>query len=152
MTLNTPAAISEAFDDVRTIAQCFNEPWWLIGSAGAHIAGADVGPVKDIDLLVSAQDADALCDQWREFLLPAAAAHPQFRSNPFYRFQRALVVETMANFEIRIDGVWTPIVIHTRENHNGLYAPTLNEQISILRRMNRAKDAPRIAALEALLR
>ena len=57
----------------------------------------------------------------------------------------------MAAFELKTpDGAWLAIEPKTRVRYGDLYAPAVSEQIEILRLMNRPKDAPRIAALEAL--
>ncbi len=144
-------ALRETLLELKAVSADFQDEWKLIGSAAAHIAGADVGDIHDVDLVLSPFDARALALRWKARLLPPPPPHAQFRSDPFYRFDGPLTVEAMANFEINIAGDWRPVDLKTRLAIDGLFVPDVEEQIALLKLMGRAKDAPRIEALEALL-
>lgn len=144
-------ALKDTLDDIRRATIEFRDDWWIIGSAAAHLAGAETGAVQDVDLLLSAHDAESLKGVWRSAVLPAPPPHRQFRSNPFYRFQRALVVEAMANFEINTVAGWRPVRLRSRRVINGLAITEPAEQIELMTRMGRRKDEPRIAALKRLI-
>ena len=132
-------------------SRVFQDRWHVIGSAAGHLAGADVGAINDIDLMLSIRDIKALKDHWRD--VPTGPPEPsdQFRSDIFYRFETPLPIEAMAAFELKAPGgAWMAIEPKTRIRYGNIYAPAVSEQIEILRLMNRPKDAARIAALEAL--
>ena len=149
MTKNNPGALERSLSMIAEAAPFFEDPWRVIGSAAGYLAGADVGDINDIDLLLSIRDIKALKECWRD--IPAGPPVPseQFRSALFHRFETPLPVEAMADFELKTPGgAWLAIKPKTRVRHGTLYAPDVAEQIDILRLMNRPKDAPRIAALE----
>ena len=146
---NLPA-LRDTLADIRAAAASFQDDWHVLGSAAAHLAGAETGPVADIDLLLSARDAGALAELWADCRQPTPPPSAQFRSDPFYRFQRALPVEAMANFEMLVDGRWRAVAFATRMPVDGLFIPSPAEQIAVLQQMGREKDQPRIAALAAL--
>ena len=57
----------------------------------------------------------------------------------------------MAAFELKLpSGEWAHIEPKTRKQFGEMFAPEIDEQISLLKLMNRPKDAPRIAALMRL--
>ncbi len=146
----------EAFDQslalVAEAAKVFQDDWILIGSAAAKIAGADVGHINDIDLLLSERDIHALKNHWRGKRVLPAAPSDQFRSRLFYRFEAPLPIEAMAEFEIKHPtGEWMRIEPKSRKQYGALFAPAVSEQIDILKLMDRPKDAPRIEALTRLI-
>lgn len=152
MTGNNPRDLEHALSMIAEAARGFKDPWHIIGSAAAHLAGADAGVINDIDLLLSIRDTKALREQWPGAPVAPPVASDQFRSKIFYRFATPLPIEAMAAFELRTrNGDWLAITPKTRVRHGDLYAPDIAEQIAILRLMDRPKDAPRIAALERLL-
>ena len=145
-------ALEQSFSIIAEAARGFKDPWHIIGSAAAHVAGAEVGKINDIDLLLSIRDIEMLREKWPEIPAGPPVASDQFRSEIFYRFETPMPVAAMAAFELRArDGDWVAIAPKTRIRHGDLYAPDIAEQIAILRLMGRAKDAPRIAALQRLL-
>jgi hypothetical protein len=144
-------ALQKTLADIKMVASRFQDAWWVIGSAAAHLAGADAGAVQDVDLLLSARDARLLTAKWQDRLLPPPAPSTQFRSDPFYRFDGPLAVEAMANFEMNVRGAWRAITPETCIEIDGVPVPNVDEQIRLLRMMDRIKDQPRIKALEALL-
>ena len=145
-----------AFDQslalIADAASIFLDDWMLIGSAAAKLAGANVGPINDIDLLLSTRDNHALKTHWRSRSILPAPPSEQFRSAIFHRFSAPLPIETMSDFALRTgDGNWQQISPQTRVKYGNMFAPNINEQIAILQLMGRPKDARRIAALKNLI-
>lgn len=137
----------------RSLAQC-DDPWWLLGSAAAALSGADVGPVRDIDVLVSARDAERLMTAfgWQDVSEGGTAL---YRSAPFLRPTLGPVpVEIMANYELCHLDEWRPVWPDTRHAIEAgscvVFVPSITEQIDILRRLGREKDTQRIWALETI--
>ena len=48
--------LAAALDLVAGVAPQFEDEWWIIGSAAAALAGADILDVADVDLLLSERD------------------------------------------------------------------------------------------------
>lgn len=131
------------------------EPWYLIGSAAASLAGADVS-VADLDVLASADDAARLENQWRDLrdLVYAPAGADLFRSR-FARFRfPGLPVEVMGGLELDRGDGWRPVQVHeaTSVSVAGFTVPipTVAEQIRILESFGRPKDLQRAALLRSL--
>lgn len=151
MSESGPGDLERSLSMIAEASRAFKDPWHIIGSAAGHLAGADVGAINDIDLMLSIRDIKALKDHWRDVPTGPPAPSDQFRSKIFYCFETPLPVEAMAAFELKAPGGgWMAIEPKTRVRYGNLYAPAVSEQIEILRLMNRPKDTPRIAALEAL--
>ena len=149
--MDNDAAFQQSLALIAEAAPLLRDNWILIGSAAAKLAGADVGDINDIDLLLSARDNHALKEHWRDWQILPATPSKQFRSAFFYRFDTPLPIEAMAGFELRmLQGNWKRIKPQTRVQYGDMFAPDINEQIAILKLMNRPKDAPRIKALERL--
>lgn len=143
--------LAAALDQIADAASDFAEPWWIIGSVAAALAGADVGTIRDVDLLLSPADGAALGDRWRDRRLPDPPASRKFRSGFFARFASpGLPIEAMGDFEIEVAGVWRRVAPATRVLAKRAYIPSADEQIELLAAMGRPKDAPRIRALRAL--
>jgi hypothetical protein len=142
--------LGETLREIARKATEFDDDWWIIGSAAAHLVGADVGEIQDIDLLLSERDALHLLQQWPP---PAPGGGPtdQFRSRVFAHFDHLpLPVEIMAGFELRLAGAWRMIAPKTRMRSGEIFTPSVAEQIELLQMMNRKKDQPRIMALQSL--
>lgn len=134
---------------IADAAPVFKDDWFLIGSAAAYVAGAAVENIEDIDLLLSRRDIGALKSLWAGRRADPPSPSDQFRSAVFYRFDAPLPIEAMADFEMRLpSGGWMKVRPKTRRAHGGLFAPSAEEQIALLKIMGREKDAPRIAALK----
>src|SRR5438132_9852290 len=52
--------LDPALAEVAALASGARDRWWVIGSAAAALLGAATGPVRDIDLLMSARDCARL--------------------------------------------------------------------------------------------
>lgn len=137
---------------IADAAPDFADEWWVIGSAAAALAGAEVADVRDVDLLLSERDAKALLLRWKD--APRHIIEPSeiFRSATFARFGNApLPIEALGGFEMRVRDQWRAVRPLTRIRHGDMFAPSIAEQIALYEAMNRKKDLARIAALSARL-
>lgn len=144
--------IAEAVPQLRRLCR---DPWHLIGSAAARLAGADV-TVADLDLLTTAEDAARLADAWRDRREPAyePAGADRFRSH-FGRFRfAAMPVEVMGALELHAEQGWEPVTVgetmSVRVAGVDVPVPSVAEQIRILESFGRPKDLHRAALLRAL--
>ena len=144
--------IAEAVPELQRLCR---DPWQVIGSAAAWLAGADVS-VADLDLLTSADDAARLAEAWRErreaTYEPAGAE--RFRSH-FARFRfTAMPVEAMGALELHTADGWEPVTVRdtvlVRVAGHAVPIPSVPEQIRILESFGRPKDLHRAALLRAL--
>lgn len=144
--------LQEALPDLQRLCV---DPWVLIGSAAARLAGADVA-VADIDVLTSAGDADRLIEHWRarreSHFEPAGAA--RFRSR-FARFRfTGLPLEVMGGLQLHDTQGWVPVLAGetTLVAFGGMRIPLprVAEQIRILESFGRPKDLQRAVLLRAL--
>ncbi len=145
----------------RTLAVCVPElerhcadPWVVIGSAAAWLAGAEV-TVADVDVLTSVRDARALIDHWQACLLGTDTLKDgdRFRSQ-FARFEFPATVEVMGGLELATTDGWKAVrveAIQTIEIDDvSVPIPTLAEQIRLLESFGRAKDKERAERLKQL--
>lgn len=132
-----------------------HDPWTLIGSAAARLAGAEVA-VADLDVLTSVRDADALIEHWRarqdETWVPPSAG--RFRSR-FARFLfPGLPVEVMGGLDLCGERGWEPVrigeVVTVDVAGLAVPIPALAEQIRVLESFGRPKDLQRAARLKQL--
>ncbi len=142
--------LGRTLDLVAEAVGGLQQPWWIIGSAAAVLAGLDE-QAADVDLLASEADACRLLDAWGAEAEPPSPS-PLFASTVFARITLApLPIEVMAGTRVRGD----PLVPRTRLavpwGDRRLYIPDPAEQIAILRRFGRDKDVRRAERLEALL-
>jgi hypothetical protein len=131
------------------------DPWVVIGSAAACLAGADV-TVADLDVLTSVRDADTLIGQWRARLdeTHAPAGAERFRSR-FARFLfPGLPVEVMGGLELCGEHGWAPVrigaVVTCEVAGIAVPIPAVAEQVRILESFGRPKDHRRAAWLKHL--
>lgn len=145
--------LTAALEEIAEAAADFTDQWWIIGSAAAALAGADVGAIGDVDLLLSSADGAALAARWTDRRLPDPPASAQFRSGFFARFRSpGLPIEAMGDFEIEIAGHWRRVAPATRVPAGRVFIPSVGEQMTIFAAMDRLKDAARVAALRKLQR
>ncbi|WP_266171151.1 hypothetical protein [Dyella subtropica] len=131
------------------------DPWHLIGSAAACLAGVDV-TVADLDVLTSVSDAKRLLEHWqshREAVYAPAGAE-RFRSH-FARFRfPGLPVEVMGGLELNTGQGWRAVdvgeTVMVRVAGLDVPMPSVAEQIRILESFGRPKDLQRAALLRAL--
>jgi hypothetical protein len=131
------------------------DPWMIIGSVAAALAGADVA-VADLDVLTSIDDAERLKILWKSRLNTSyePAGAKLFRSH-FARFDFSpMPVEVMGGLELYGAGAWRPVQIHeiVHVTCAGVQVPipAPSEQIRMLERFARPKDLLRTELLRAL--
>ena len=142
--------LAQTLDIVAEAASLLQQPWWIIGSTAAFLAGLNE-PVADVDLLTSEADASRLLHSWGAEPQPPSPT-PLFASTVFARIALApLPIEVMAGTRVRGE----PLVPRTRVavpwGDSRVYIPALAEQIAILRGFGRDKDLRRAERLEAIL-
>lgn len=152
MTAQWRPRLAEALDRIVEAAPAFEDEWWIVGSAAAALAGAEIAEVRDVDLLLSENDAHRLADLWSDKPKSAADESSQFRSAAFWRFESGpFAIEAMGGFEMKVRGEWRKIRPLTRIARGDVFTPSIAEQIALLEVMGRDKDAARISALRAAL-
>jgi hypothetical protein len=130
------------------------DPWVVIGSAAARLAGAEV-TVADVDVLTSARDARALASHWQARLLATEAAKDadRFRSQ-FARFDFPVPVEVMGDLELASPDGWAAVRVEATRTVQidgvGVPIPTLAEQLRLLEAFGRPKDRERAERLRRL--
>jgi hypothetical protein len=145
----------------RTLAACVPElrrhcldPWVVIGSAAARLAGAEV-TVADVDVLTSVRDARSLVGHWHARLLTTEASKDgdRFRSQ-FARFDFPVEVEVMGGLELASPDGWNAVRVGATVtvDIDGLAVPVpaLAEQVRLLESFDRPKDRERAARLRRL--
>ncbi|SEJ48596.1 hypothetical protein [Frateuria terrea] len=145
----------------QTLAACVPElrrrcsdPWAVIGSAAAWLAGADV-EVADVDVLTSARDARSLVRHWQGRLLDTAGLKDadRFRSH-FARFDFPLPVEVMGDLEVARPEGWRRVHVGATTlvqiDRLSVPIPTLDEQLRLLECFGRPKDRLRAGLLTHL--
>jgi hypothetical protein len=153
----TPAfhhALDADLDELARVMRCFEEEWWIIGSAAIRLAGvADLDP-NDIDILVSAEGASKLSAMLGSTPL-TMPAHERFHSDIFFR--RLLIgrdMEVMGGFSVRSETGWRPFwPRETRRiaiSDGELRIPANADLKRMCQLFGRPKDIARIAALDAL--
>ena len=154
--IDTAAALREALiASVPDLHRYCRDPWTLIGSGAAWLAGARV-TVADLDVLTSARDAETLAGHWRTRLdtTTASAGAERFRSR-FARFVfPGLAVEIMGGLEVSGDAGWEPVTVGeiVTVDVAGMRVPipAVEEQIRVLESFGRPKDRQRAALLKSL--
>lgn len=134
------------------LLQNAQDDWWIIGSAAIALHGVDVGPVNDIDILVSLRDAQAL-RKATGATNQASTGSNRFRSEVFLRLAfGGIPLEIMAGFAANYQGRWQAIQPASRQTFKlgnaCVYAPTLPELVETLRVFARKKDRDRIKMIE----
>lgn len=133
-----------------------DDPWWIIGSAAVALHGAEVAGVGDVDLLMSARDAERTL---RRVGSEVRAGEPgaRFRSVVFGIWRDPpLPVEIMGGLSLAAPEGWSPvrpasrqaIVVEGRE----LFVPTATELGEILASFGRPKDLERLRLLRGQAR
>jgi hypothetical protein len=143
-------SLTQTLDTVAEAASILQQPWWIIGSAAAVLAGLDE-QVADVDLLTSEADARRLLHAWGTEAQPPSPS-PLFASTLFARVGLGpLPIEVMAGTQVRGEPLAPRTRVAVPWGDRRLYIPDKAEQIAILRRFGRDKDLRRAQRLEALL-
>jgi hypothetical protein len=128
------------------------DDWWIIAGAAAALHGAKEIIVGDVDVLMSARDA--------ETVLQACGIPPMrdsgnklFRSAIFGQWRDPpLTVEIMADFDHRVSRSWRRVAPVTREKVRldgfDLFVPDRAELTAMFRAFGRPKDLERARLLE----
>jgi hypothetical protein len=126
------------------------DPWWVLGSAAMALIGIDPGEIHDIDVLVSAPDAEALMHAFA-LTNQADGGTTHFRSDYFLIPPLGEIrVEIMAGYHILSEAAWTPVCPATRQaiavGPATVFVPERQDQINLLTRLGRPKDHARLRA------
>ena len=130
-----------------------SDPWWIIGSAAVTLHGAHVPDIKDVDVLMTASDAERVL---RDLGLPSRppTSSRMFRSSVFGTWSAPpLPVEIMGDLNLATPAGWHPVRPDTRQavtvDGYQLFVPAAGELIALLRSFGRPKDLVRVRLLEA---
>jgi len=147
----TPA-LADTLAMVAEAASGAMEPWWIIGSAAVVLHGRAVPHVKDVDLLMSAGDA--------EVLLRRVGAQPgrgeadeRFRSTVFGCWTGPPIpIEVFGGFSVAVAGRWRDVFLSTRESVSvggaRVFVPSVEELVRLLHSFGRPKDLERAQLLQ----
>ena len=130
-----------------------SDPWWVLGSAAMALICVDPGQIRDIDLLVSKRDAEALM-RAHHLDNQADGGTDRFRSTYFLKPDLGEIpVEIMAGYEICEADAWRPVTLKSRLSievgSSRLFVPDRGEQIDLLKRLGRPKDQARLQRFTA---
>jgi hypothetical protein len=143
--------LEQTFAMIAQAASNAKDEWWLIGSAAVVLQGGEVRHVRDVDLMMSARDADA-------FLARVGgkrggpAPRQQFQSDVFGTWSEPpLPVEIFGGFRLFRDGTWQEVAFATRERRTvggaEVYVPSVEELVRLLHAFGRPKDLERARLL-----
>ncbi|HTV84410.1 MAG TPA: hypothetical protein VME63_03345 [Dyella sp.] len=142
--------------NITLLRQHCRDPWVVIGSTAAALAGADV-TVADLDVLTSTDDATRLIDMWNDWLDTAYCPEgdDRFRSRfARFRFADGMPLEVMGDLELHGFEGWQPVQVTeiVQVYCAGVSAPipAIAEQIRMLENFARPKDLLRAQLLRAL--
>jgi hypothetical protein len=147
--------ISSGFLETLESFACFlnteHVEWMVFGGAAMALLGYEQGPVRDIDIIISANAADALHSRfsWKNF---ADQSSRRFRSRFLLRPNFGPIpVELLGGFQIHTEVGWTAVQplegIKTPLGSQSIFLPTRNRLIEIFRLSGRPKDLNRAALL-----
>lgn len=138
------AALTETLSMLSQAAEDAEDQWWIIGSAAVVLHGGHVTHVKDVDLMMSARDADAFL---RRVGAQRGGAEPsdRFYSPVFGVWSEPPVpVEAFGGFRLAINGTWQEVSFPTREpikvGEATVYVPSATDLVQLLQSFGRAKD------------
>lgn len=150
MTMTT--ALADTLAMVSEAASGARDPWWIIGSAAVVLHGRSIANVKDVDLMMSAADAEAFLKRAGE--RPSnGKPNDRFRSLVFGIWSEPPVpVEVMGSFSIATPEGWRDVSLATREavtvQGRSVFIPSAEELVRLLRSFGRAKDLARADLLQ----
>jgi hypothetical protein len=147
----TPA-LADTLGMISEAASGARDPWWIIGSAAVVLHGRTIARVKDVDLMMSAADAEAFLKRVGE--APRnGKPNDRFRSLVFGVWSGPPIpVEVMGGFSVATADGWRDVSLVTREAvtvaGRTIYVPSAEELVRLLRSFGRAKDLERASLLE----
>ena len=146
------AELADTFQMVAAAAADADDRWWIIGSAAVVLHAVELGDVRDVDLLMSARDAESFLR--RVGVEPGrGTGDGRFRSRVFGTWREPpLPVEAFGGFEVATDGAWREVTLATREavtiGDGRLYVPSRVELVRLLHSFGRPKDLERASMLD----
>lgn len=147
----TPA-LADTLEMISEAASGARNPWWIIGSAAVVLHGRSIAHVKDVDLMMSAADAEAFLKRVGE--APRnGKPNDRFRSLVFGVWSvPPIPVEVMGGFSVATPDGWRDVSLATRETvtvgGRPVYVPSAEELVRLLRSFGRPKDLDRANLLE----
>ena len=151
--MNIPAPIAETLGMIAEVASVATDQWWVIGSTAVVLHGRRVPHVGDVDVLMSARDADALLTHVGEFPL-VGHSNERFLSQIFGTWTRPpLPVEVMGGLGIATPSGWRDVSLSTHQpitlDGGTIYVPSADELVRLLHSFGRAKDLERADLLQS---
>ena len=148
------AALVETLSMLAQAVQDAEDDWWLIGSAAVVLHGGQIPHVKDVDLMMSARDAEA---SLRRVGGQGGGAEPseRFQSDIFGVWSAPPIpIEIFGGFRLAAAGEWQEVTFATREpvavGNACVFVPSAAELVRLLHSFGRAKDLERAARLAEL--
>jgi len=148
------APLAETLSMLAQAVQDAEDDWWLIGSAAVVLHGGQVPLLKDVDLMMSARDAEAVL---RRVGGKRGGAEPseRFQSDIFGVWSEPPVpIEIFGGFRLATGGAWREVSFATREpvavGSAHVFVPSAAELVRLLHSFGRAKDLERAARLAQL--
>jgi hypothetical protein len=148
-----PERLRQALVMVAELCAPAADPWWVISSAAVALHGAPVENVRDVDVLMSARDAQRTLVQVG--VEPHAGhATAQFRSAVFGTWHGPpLPVEIFGDFDFAGPDGWSRVAPASREpvaiGGHILFVPSAAELRRMLIAFGRPKDLARARLLPA---
>ena len=147
------AALAETLKMVAQAAAGAADDWWVIGSAAVALHGGAVSDIKDVDLMMSARDAEGVLRRVGGRRISPDASN-RFRSQVFGLWSDPPIpVEVFGGFAVADGRGWRPISFSAREavvvGGCNIYVPSAAELVHLLHLFGRPKDLQRARSLEA---
>ena len=148
------AALVETLSMLAQAVQDAEDDWWIIGSAAVVLHGGQVPHLKDVDLMMSARDAETFL---RRAGSQRGGAEPseRFQSDIFGVWSEPPIpIEIFGGFRLAAGGAWREVSFATREpvavGNARVFVPSAAELVRLLHSFGRAKDLERAARLAQL--
>lgn len=147
----TPA-LADTLGMISEAASGARDPWWIIGSAAVVLHGRTLSHVKDVDLTMSASDAETFLKRVGESPR-IGKPNDHFQSLVFGVWSvPPIPVEVMGGFSVATPDGWRDVSLATREAvtvaGRTVYVPSADELVRLLRSFGRPKDLDRAALLQ----
>ena len=146
------SALADTLAMISEAASGSTDPWWIIGSAAVVLHGRSLAHVKDVDLMMSAADAEVFLRRVGEEPRNGKP-NDRFRSQIFGVWAGPPIpVEVMGGFSIATPDGWQEVSLVKRETvtvqGQPVYIPSAEELVRLLLSFGRAKDLERADLLQ----
>lgn len=146
-------SLLESLTRIAQAASGAADPWWIIGSAAVVLHGGAMTKVRDVDLMMSARDADEFLDRVGGSRVEASMSS-LFRSAVFGTWTDPPVpVEVFGGFELSVRGTWQAVILNSREpirvGESRVFVPSRADLVRLLHSFGRDKDLKRARLLQA---